>query len=834
MNREEQNLEAVLDQAIAAVRENDPNPADLEGARSRTWERIAQAARAEAPARVAPLGSCEDFQALFPEYRAGTLPSPRRMLVEDHTHECVSCRKVLHAGDPKDTKVVSMTPRKPVPVWRRYAIAAGLLITAGLAGWTAYDNFGPGPSGSRATVQTARGGVYRIANGALVPLSDGAEIGEGELIRTGPASHAMLRLQDGSMLEVSERAEFRVSTGRKDTTVKLDRGTVIVQAAKRSSGHLFVSSVDCLVAVTGTVFSVNRGIKGSRVSVVEGEVHVQSSGKQNVLHAGDQVATHASMGSVPIEQEISWSSNLSDHLALLGELSALRSKLEAVRLPGLRYGSRLLDLIPADSVVVISAPNLGTAVADATRLFQEQLQQSPVLSRWWGASNSETVKHLQQMAEMVKRVSEYLGDEIVVAMSAEGTRGDKNPLILADVNRPGLVAVLTAEAAKIGVAAPVVIVPESGPIPAGGEGKLLIAVRNGKLVIAEDGRAIEDVLARAASGGGSRFTATEFGRSIQKSFSQGTGILVGADLPSLIGLNSANERERETYSRMGVEQTRYLIFEQKQISEVTQHSAEVTFAGARTGFASWLGSPAPVGGLSFVSPDAQLAASAVFKKPELMMDEFIGIDTAVRHHLDEVNRTLGLNVKQDIAAALGGELTFAIDGPMLPLSWKVIAETSNPAQLQRSLQKAVDAFATMPNGAIKCKLDTEARSDAPGGAFYNLRCEGASGIPEVHYAFADGYIVLASSRQVLTQAVQNRRSGVTLARSDRFTSLLPRDQHAHFSAMVYQNAGEFLNRLSGVMSKDQRQMAGDITSQLKPMLVCAYGEQDRIQVVSKS
>ena len=77
----------------------------------------------------------------------------------------------------------------------------------------------------------------------------------------------MLRLRDGSSRrDEFERAEFGVSMGRKDTTVHLERGNIIIQAAKRETGHLYVDSRDCRVSVTGTVFSVNAGMKGSRVT----------------------------------------------------------------------------------------------------------------------------------------------------------------------------------------------------------------------------------------------------------------------------------------------------------------------------------------------------------------------------------------------------------------------------------------------------------------------------------------------------------------------------------------------------------------------------------------
>src|SRR5205807_947667 len=102
----------------------------------------------------------------------------------------------------------------------------------------------------------------------------GEQFSEGESVRTASGSRAVLRLGDGSLVEMNGRSELYVSIGWRNTTVHLDRGVIIVQAAHRSKGHLYVNTADAHVAVTGTIFSVNAGIKGSRVSVIEGAVQV--------------------------------------------------------------------------------------------------------------------------------------------------------------------------------------------------------------------------------------------------------------------------------------------------------------------------------------------------------------------------------------------------------------------------------------------------------------------------------------------------------------------------------------------------------------------------------
>jgi hypothetical protein len=837
MNPEGRNPEEVLDEAIAAVRNQNIDPQTLDGARQRVWERVIKGAEeTRAGAVSGRISTCADFQALLPGYLAGTLSEGRRLLIEDHTHECVACRRALHQlSSPAAPRVTEMPARRPVASWRKYAVAASLLVTAGFAGWRAYEVYGPVPADRRAVVQSVAGNVFRLSGGALKPVLSGAEIEEGEVLRTAPGAHLMLKLGDGSIVEVSERAEFSVSMSRIDTTVRLDRGTLIVQAAKRGAGHLFVTSADCRVGVTGTVFAVNRGMKGSRVSVVEGSVEVEHSGSEVTLRPGDQVSTHTSMASVPIRQEIAWSQNLNQHLTLLNEIANLKSKLDAVRLPGLRYGSRLLDLVPADTVVFASVPNMGQALSEANRLFQEQIRFSPVLQEWSRQSGAGSQEKMEQAIEMVRRFSEYIGDELVVALASRSHPSISAPVILAEVHKTGFREFLNSELAKFNNATPKFRIVD-GPVQSVGRDEVLVVLRGNYVIAGADVQAIEDVVRNMDGSGPRAFGSSELGRRVTDTFRRGAGVLVGFDLQRIGGFATKSlkdEREQQTVQALGADRIRYLVVEQKPVGNETQRSAELSFAGARSGVASWLGAPAAVGGLGFVSPDAQFVAAAVFKKPDQMIDDFFAFQPDAARMFEEARKHLGIDLKRDVAGALGGEVTFAIDGPVVPtISWKAVVDVTDSALLQQTIEKVVNAanLAVQLTGGQGYRLDSETSGSL---TYHSIRSLDPSPVPEIHYVYTNGYLLIAPSRALLAKAMQNRQAGVTFVRSDRFRQLLPRDGHTNVSAIVYQNAGEWLGALANTLGSAEQRAAGDVAAKMGPILVCAYAEQDRIEVANK-
>ncbi len=187
----------------------------------------------------------------------------------------------------------------------------------------------PGQHSVRAAVQTVDGSLYAVSGAEMRVVPAGYKIRNGDEIRTAKGSTAVVRLLDGSLVEMGERSDLSISRAWKGTTVHLDGGQVIVQAAKQRShtpSRLYVATDDGLVSVKGTIFSVNHGTKGSRVAVIEGVVRVEFGENTADLRVGDE-ATSGGVSKVPIQNEIAWSRNAAKYLALLGTLRSCRNSL---------------------------------------------------------------------------------------------------------------------------------------------------------------------------------------------------------------------------------------------------------------------------------------------------------------------------------------------------------------------------------------------------------------------------------------------------------------------------------------------------------------------------
>src|SRR5947209_7714531 len=112
-------LNNILDQVAAGIRNEQVNSAEVNEAKKRVWTRLSseEGARKMRANRTqdacAPLGApfdhiegCADFRSLIPAYMSGNLSEARSLLLVDHTHECIPCRKALKQA--RETRVTTV------------------------------------------------------------------------------------------------------------------------------------------------------------------------------------------------------------------------------------------------------------------------------------------------------------------------------------------------------------------------------------------------------------------------------------------------------------------------------------------------------------------------------------------------------------------------------------------------------------------------------------------------------------------------------------------------------------------------------------------------------
>jgi hypothetical protein len=812
-----------LDDAVDAVRDEEIDLRAAETARARVWEAVAREAAAPT---VEAIRGCADVRALLPAHARRELSSARALIVVDHLRECAACRTAL-----KGTNAGAWRGGLDAPAgtssWR-HAVAACAVLGLGLLGYAQRDRLRGVPAGDRAAVQTITGNLYRVADLDQTPLRPGDALVEGEVARTGRGAQAVLKLRDGSTVEMDERAELSVSARLNDTTIHLQRGSIIVQAAKRRVGHLYVAAEDCTVAVTGTVFSVSRGIKGSRVAVIEGEVHVRQGGQETVLHPGQQVATSSSLAPVPIRREIAWSRNAEQHLKAMAELVAMRKDWERVATPGVRYETQLLHGVPASAFVYVAAPNYGESLAQAYAIFEERLAQSEVLRQWWEKAGPHHA-HGPNVAEIVsrlRRLGEYVGDEIVVGFVPE--EKSHHVVFLAETHGAGLRKFLENEMFAGEARHPRIDIAEDEAAVGRAKADLYVLLRAGTVIASDDPATLRAAVS-ALDGRVAGLDQTAFGARIRQAYEDGAGLLVAADTTRL------HVRERAA-ATTGLNDLQYFIAEHAEIDGKARNRAELVFSGPRRGIGSWLGAPAPMGALDFISPEVGGVAAFVTKSPALVFDDllsFTGDPSKAERELTEVESHLNIRLREDLAGALGSEFAIALDGPLVPTpALELVAEVYDPVRLEQTFEALVDSINQERARANRPGLRLE-HEQVGGRTYHVLRGPARSGLPlDVHYAFVDGYLVAATTRAFVSHAIAVRESGRSVSRSDRLTAMLPADGRTYVSALLYQNlsVGMPWDGLMGLLSPEQQQSFEALAAQARPTLIYAYGEEDRIQV----
>ena len=864
------DFDAILDNATTEMRNEKVDSAVINEAAERVWARLATEAAAEfrndTPA-TERIGSCADFQSLIPAYLTGSLSEARSLLLVDHTHECIPCRKALK--DMRSRYANRMAPAKKAvvksrysiqPVVLRWGIAAALIIGVGLIALPFIQRWAPLGGELEATVQAAEGQVYQIADTRSAPVTSGEKLQKGDRIRTAKDGHALVRLGDGTVIEMNDRSELWLSKNSLGTTIHLNRGAIVVEAAKQGRQHLFVDTGDSRVSVTGTVFSVNNGTKGSRVSVIEGEVHLDHAGSERVLHGGEQATTSAAIETIPVKDEVAWSRKAARYAETLAAFTSLNKELGKVSQPGVRNSTHLLDLMPENTIVYAALPNLTSSIVESHRIMQERINQNAALREWWEKEEEgHRGPNVDQVIGSIREFGDYLGDEIAVSVSMDEKGEPVAPLVLAELNNSaGFQQFVEQQIAKYAgngqgsnqthpairfVQDPLTETP-TATSPGKKADELYVWIQNDLFAASPKLSQLQDLATIVQKGASSSFTGTAFHNRIAQVYQEGAGLVVAANLERLIEKTkpeltkgAGGEQRESALKQLGILNLKYFVLDQTSAEGRTHTQATVSFNEAQRGIPSWLAAPGPMGSLEYISPDANVVAGFVVKDPVKLVDDLLGVIETVspelRKNLDKQQADHGLDIRRDLAAPLGGEFAFAIDGPILPTpSWKMVFEVHDSAHLQQTLERVVGEINNEAAKFGKTGLLWD-RADITGRTYYTLKS--ADFGVEVNYTYVNGYVVMGPSRAMVERTVQYQEQGYTLLRSTRFTAGLPSDGNANFSALFYHNLAplvqpfaERIAKSAGNLPQEQQQAIKAMAADMPPTLAYAYAQGDSI------
>ena len=783
-----------LEKALQEMKQEDVDAGTLEAARARVWDQVTNASGA----------GCAEFRPDFRAYLSGQLGGSRRVLMEDHLSRCPSCRASM-AAMKGESRVIAM-PQRSSTRWVRWgtlAAAAALLFAVLYLGRDSIDAM-MAPGGPRATVVSAAGGLYRLPGG---PLAAGASIGEKELVRTGPGAHAVLRLADGSILDVNERTELFVTGAWSGRAIHLQRGDVVVRAAKQRRGSLRVLTRDSIASVKGTVFAVSAGMGGSVVSVVEGSVAVNQPGREVVLSPGEQAASNPALAS-SVREAVAWSPSAEEYLALLGSFAKIERQL-AGQLPGeLRTSSALLPYLPPGAVVYGAIPNLGGTIGQALVLAEQQASENAAFGAWW---TSETGRLLKQMVDRVQSVSSLLGDEIAFCASIPGP-GEQVPMVLARV-QPGKRAELATAL--------------SGLFAGTGESVPPYSVSEDLMVVSNSPAHLAWALGHLGQGAG-----TPFATAIGERYRRGAGWLMGMDAPPVVAAASGDDAPPIEFA--GMIGMKYLFLEQRAAAGVEENEVTLVFQGARKGMASWLADSGAGGAAEYLPADALLAGYVSTREPWQLFEELTAqmtkLESSVEGDLARANEKLGAGFLENLTAAMGTETAFALNGfSVNGPTWVMVGLANNPQVIDSSMQKLAETVNAELGPEDQNKRIVLGQESAGGRAWSTMK---SGALPfGVTWTYDGGYMVAASDRATAERAIATRNGGSPLVWSSEFLGQIPSSAGLHPSAFVWLNTKGALGIFSMLAPNPA---LTELLAGRDPVLVVFDGAAEHIHAASRT
>lgn len=775
-----------VEKALQAMKNESVDPEQLKEAGTRVWQHLANQAT----------DLCSEFRTQFREYLDGRLAANRRLLIEDHLARCPLCRVRL-AEEKGERNVVPMPARRDAwwPKWGTWAAAAAVIFAVLYLERGSIDSL-LAPSGPRATVVSLQGSLY------LVPgemLKTGSAIGDNAVVRTGPGARAVLRLRDGSLVDVNERTELSVHRVR-GPSIRLQRGDIIVRAAKQQLGHhLRVETRDSVASVRGTIFAVSAGFSGTLVSVLEGSVAVTQPGTEVVLSRGQQAASNPALTS-SVQDAVSWSPDAQTYLAILGSLANLEKQIAGLPSPTLPTQSSLLPYIPANTVLYGAVPNLSGTIDQAVALAEQQSSENPAFNQWW---NSSAGQELRKLIGRVQAVAPLLGDEVVYGISMNRDTMQGIPIMLAEV-RQGKRSDLTAALNGLGL--------QMNGASSYQLADTLFAASNSPANL----QWLKDHMGQGAG--------SSFAGEIAARYQDGAAWLLGIDMESIL-LNAQN-------AFINAQQAKHLFFEQRKPGGIEENELTVSFKGARAGLASILASTGSGGAAEYLSSDSIAAMYASTREPQQLFDELTAqlsrFSPAFQSILASAEAQIGISFSNDLARALGTESALSIDGiPATGPVWTMavlINDSSAFDSTMRKLANAVNAGLEKAGKPERMEIEQESLD---GRTWTTMKVSPFA----VTWTYDRGYMVAGSDRGAAARAIATRNGGSPLVWSPAFQQQLATSAGLHPSGFVWLNTNGVLQGLAALVPNASIQK---LAAERDPILVTFGGTMEQIRAVSRT
>jgi hypothetical protein len=499
--------------------------------------------------------------------------------------------------------------------------------------------------------------------------------------------------------------------------------------------------------------------------------------------------------------------------------------------PGPRAESRLLPLLSEATISYAAIPNYGGTASQVLAVFRQELKESSVLRDWWKQGQVAAIgPKIEDSLDKFSQLSQYLGDEISISGTMEGR--EANLLIVAEIRKPGLKKFLQQMIAEVaGKSKSGVRVLEPQELAAietkPGAGELLILVRPDYVVGALNAATLRKFNAQLDQAGRG-FVATPFGHRVEQAYAGGVTTVAAADMQKILQqVPPGPHPEQMPLQRSGFSDMKYLVWEHTRLNGQTLSQAELSFTGPRRSAAAWLARPASLGSLDFVSPKAILVSTLMLANPARIFDDVKEIVSASNANafasIAQMEQVLKVSLRDDVLNCLGGEITLELDSITPPKpAWKAILKASDTKHLQQTLSSLLTTT----------QFRTEEFEEG-GVTISTLTIPSAQTPITIGYAFLDGYLIIGSSREKVTEAIHLHSSGDSLGKSRKFLAALPPGHAAEASALFYQDpiamASLQLRSLSPAMAESFSQAS----SGGAPTLVTLYGEESAIREASR-